>query len=184
MCNAHGAVPRRAYIPLHVGVPGVQLATSVESEVIRVAIAHGDQLEALAELVRFDNPTARRANAIRMSARIFDDGCQIVFTPQQRYAALRTFRQGGVVATDNPQLVVWADHQSMGTMLATALERTQEPRRIRDAVAVRVVHTPQACARRTALGYHAVQGTVMPNEAMCATDAGRDACKLHGARAH
>jgi hypothetical protein len=43
-------------------------------------------------------------------------------------------------------------------MLATALERTQESRRIGDAVTICVVHTPQACPRRTALGYNAVQG--------------------------
>ena len=85
--HPRGAIPRRAEVPLHVGVVGEQLAIGVERHVVLVAIARRENLPRLPLGVGLGDPAPRGQDARGMTVRVPLPGEQQVFVPVGRQPA-------------------------------------------------------------------------------------------------
>ncbi len=101
--DARGPIPRRAHVPLHVGVEREQLALPIEGDVVGIAEAAGPQLPALAIRIGAHDPARRRANADRVPVGILDARLEQVLGPVARArVGVDGLGQIGVIAADDP----------------------------------------------------------------------------------
>ena len=78
MVDARGHVPRRAHVPLHVGVEGEKLAAGVEGDVVLIAEAAGEKLDALAVGIGFADVAAGREDAFGVAIGVPHAGDEMI----------------------------------------------------------------------------------------------------------
>ena len=64
MVDARRPIPRRAFIPLHVGIIDKQFAVRMKGQAIRIAKAAGNQLPTFSIPIRADDVSRRRLNSL------------------------------------------------------------------------------------------------------------------------
>ena len=160
MVDARRAVPRKADVPLHVGIVGEHLAVVVEGEVVRVAETAGDHFDEAAGHVGAENRAAGRGDAGSVAVGIFVARLdEVAFVGVGKRAA----RIGlGVdlreVADEDVEHTVGAEMHGVWPVLAdVAAELDDRGDLIAAAVVVLVDDLVQrAAARAFADGVHAV----------------------------
>src|ERR1051326_5291186 len=158
MADARGAVPGRADVPLHVGVPGEQLAVGIEVEIERIAEAAADKLPVLGVGVELGDPAARGHDVAREIVAVRHTRHEMVFPPALDDAAgvdVRKLRE--VTADDVQRLAVWTEADGMRAMLTAAVELTQQLGGIVLVVALGRAQAIEAVALASAVGDHDVQ---------------------------
>ena len=145
--DAGGHVPRRAHVPLHVGVVGEELAVGIEGDVVLVAEAAGEELDAFAVRVGFADVAAGGEDAAGVAVGVPQAGDQVVLADGDRAGVVEVFRDFGVVAVGEvDRFAIRAEDDAVGAVFAAAVAFADELGLVELVVAVGVPQAPEALA--------------------------------------